>query len=86
MVGNFQRNDSIIPTSNSGVAGFDAAGYAPFENKSWKNYHYGTASSADGVQWHSYSDVSMQVCFCVCFVYTCRRLIYLSLIADLRTG
>lgn len=61
MVGNFQRNDSIIPTSNSGVEGFDAAGYAPFENKSWKNYHYGTASSADGIHWHSYSDVSMEV-------------------------
>ena len=32
----FQLNDDIIPTSNSGVAGFDAAGFAPFANMSWK--------------------------------------------------
>ena len=32
----FQLNDDVIPTSNSGVAGFDAAGFAPFANMSWK--------------------------------------------------
>ena len=26
-----------------------------------QNYHYGSAASADGVHWHSYSDMSMQI-------------------------
>ena len=28
---------------------------------SLQNYHYGSAASADGVHWHSYSDMSMQI-------------------------
>ena len=61
LVGNFQRNDSIIPTSTSSAPGFNSEGYPPFVNQSWKNYHFGSASSPDGVTWHSYHDMSMQV-------------------------
>lgn len=57
MVGNFQRNDSLIPPSTSTVPGFSWPG----QNFSWQNYHYGTISSADGRHWHSYNDISMSI-------------------------
>ena len=61
MVGNFQRNDNLIPPSTSTVPGFSAGSYAPWANFSWQNYHYGTVASADGRHWHSYTDISMQI-------------------------
>ena len=60
MVGNFQRNDTVIPGTNSCKTGF---GCSPPGKKadSWKGYLYGTMCSPDGIHWHGYDDITMQL-------------------------
>ena len=41
------------------VADADTVSIAPSD--SWKGYHYGTACSRDGIHWHGYDDITMQV-------------------------
>jgi hypothetical protein len=60
MVGNWQRNDSIVPGTDKCVPGFGCTKHGQPAD-SWKGYHYGTACSADGLHWHGYDDVTMQV-------------------------
>jgi hypothetical protein len=60
MVGNWQRNDSIIPGTDKCEAGFGCTKPGRPAD-SWKGYHYGTACSPDGIHWHGYDDITMQV-------------------------
>ena len=53
MVGNWQRNDSIIPGTDKCAAGFGCTKPGQPAD-SWKGYHYGTACSPDGIHWHGY--------------------------------